>query len=307
MTLPYGFVDSLGMFFIYAFIGWIIEVIYYGLTEGRFINRGFLNGPLCPVYGVGFYAVILVLLRIQDNFPLLFFGSMLITTTIEFLAGLILYKLFNLRWWDYSNYKFNLKGFICVQFSIYWGIACTLGMKVLHPMVLFILGKVPFVAKAVVLGILSSLLIADLITTVITIIGLKKKLVILSNVSKEIRNVSDKIGGTIYGGVETVVNKTAPAVESYNSYMKIYNANRSEEKALFKKHRQEEMEFLKQLVSDEKLDFKISRKDINEKFIQLSRGLKRSERSLVHKLASGKNDAYRMIINVLKKDEEENK
>ena len=58
MTLPYPFLESYTMFFIYSFIGWIVEVIYYGVTEGRFINRGFLAGPMCPVYGIGFYAAI---------------------------------------------------------------------------------------------------------------------------------------------------------------------------------------------------------------------------------------------------------
>ena len=305
MTIPYSFLDSFAMFFIYAFIGWVIEVIYYGLTEGKFINRGFLNGPLCPVYGVGFYCVILILMPLQDNFPLLFFGSMAITTVIEFIAGFILYKIFNLRWWDYSNYKFNLMGFICVQFSIYWGVACTLGMKILHPTVLFILEKVPFVLKVIIVSVFAALLVADLITTVITIIGFKKKLLLLSDVSKEIRNVSDKIGGHIYDGVETVVTKTAPAVEGYNTYKELYVANRKEEKDLIMKHRQEEKALIEKLVKQEKPDIKITRKDINEKFNQLSHGLKKKERRLVARLAAGKNDAYRMVINVLKKDEED--
>ena len=83
----YPFLDAYGMFFIYAFIGWVVEVIYYGLDEGKFINRGFLNGPLCPVYGIGFYGVILLLEQLSGNFFLLFFGSMIICTTVEFLAG----------------------------------------------------------------------------------------------------------------------------------------------------------------------------------------------------------------------------
>ncbi len=304
MIFPYDFIDSFSMFFIYAFIGWIIEVIYYGINEGKFINRGFLSGPLCPVYGIGFYAVILLLLPFQDNIAMLFFGSMFITTFVEFWAGFILYKIFNLRWWDYSNYKLNVKGFICLQFSIYWGTACTLALKILHPAVVFILNNLHIWIKVGILSVFGGLLIVDIITTVITIIGFKRKLVILSDVSKEIRNVSDKLGGHIYDGVETVVTKTAPTVENINTYKELYNTHREEEKALAKKHRNEERELLDQLFAKEKGDLKISKESINKKFDQLSHGLKRREHALVRKLAAGKNDAYKLVLSALKKDEE---
>ena len=293
------------MFFIYAFIGWNIEVIYYGITEGKFVNRGFLSGPLCPVYGLGFYAVIWALLPFQDNVVMLFFGSMLITTFVEFWAGFILYKLFNLRWWDYSNYKFNIKGFICPQFSIYWGIACLLGLKVLHPTVLFILEKTPDIIEVILVSVFLGVLIADIITTVITVIGFKKKIIILSDVTKEIRNVSDKLGEHVYDGVETVMTKTAPTVDNINTYKEFYNAHREEEKALAKKHRAEERELLDKLFSKEKSDLKLSKENINKKFGQLQHGLKRRERVLIHKLANGKNDAYQLVLSALKRDEEE--
>ena len=93
----FSLIDSIAMFFIYAFVGWVVEVIYYGIIEGKFVNRGFLNGPLCPVYGFGFYGVIIALTPVEDNFPMLFFGSMLITTIVEFLAGFILYKVFSTK------------------------------------------------------------------------------------------------------------------------------------------------------------------------------------------------------------------
>ena len=131
-----GFFDSISMFFIYGFMGWVIEVVYNGISDGKFINRGFLNGPICPMYGIGFYGVIIILTPFLNNFTMLFFGSMAITTLVELIAGIVLYKVFQLRWWDYSQFKFNLKGFICLRFSIYWGIACTLGLRVIQPAVL---------------------------------------------------------------------------------------------------------------------------------------------------------------------------
>lgn len=236
----YPFVDSYCMFFIYAFIGWVVEVIYYGLEEGKFINRGFLNGPLCPVYGLGFYGVILLLERLSYSFFLLFFGSMIICTFVEFWAGFILYKIFKLRWWDYRNEKYNFMGFICPKFSLYWGIACSLGIYVLHPTVLWILAHLHDTAQIVILCVFTAILISDIIVTVCAIIGFKKHLGILTGISGEMRVISDKIGGTIYGSVDTVRTKSQPTIDTYNEWHKMYSTHRAEEKELARRHRAEE-------------------------------------------------------------------
>ncbi len=236
----YPFTDAYAMFFIYAFIGWVVEVIYYGLEEGKFINRGFLNGPLCPVYGIGFYGVILLLERLSGNFLLLFIGSMVICTTVEFFAGFILFKLFALRWWDYRDEKYNLMGFICPKFSLYWGIACSFGIFVLHPTVLWILSMIPDVLQIVLLCVFSGILISDIVATVLAIIGIKKRLGFVSGISGEMKVISDKIGGSIYGRVDTMRTKSQPTIDSYNAWRTLYNKHRTEEKALARKHRAEE-------------------------------------------------------------------
>ncbi|MBO4473476.1 MAG: putative ABC transporter permease [Clostridiales bacterium] len=236
----YPFTDAYAMFFIYAFIGWIVEVVYYGFEEGKFINRGFLNGPLCPVYGIGFYGVILLLERLSYNFFLLFFGSMVICTFVEFWAGFILLKIFDLRWWDYRNEKYNFMGLICPKFSMYWGIACSLGMFVLHPTVLWILGKTPDVLQIVLLCVFTAILISDLITTVLAIIGFKKRLGFITGISGEMKALSDRIGGSIYGRVDTVRTKSQPALENYGVWRTVYNEHRKEERELARKHRAEE-------------------------------------------------------------------
>ena len=236
----YPFLDSYCMFFIYAFIGWVLEVIYYGYDEGRFINRGFLNGPLCPVYGIGFYGVIILLQPIAYNFFLLFFGAAFICTFVEFWAGYILYKIFEMRWWDYRNEKYNFMGFICPKFSMYWGIACSFGMYVLHPTTMWILNHTYDTAKLVVLIILSVILICDIIATVTTIFGIKKRLGFLTGIPREMKVLSDKVGGTIYGGVEAVMTKSEPTRQNYSAWRELYAMNRKEEKELARRHRAEE-------------------------------------------------------------------
>ena len=274
----YPFVDSYCRFFIYAFIGWVVEVIYYGLEEGKFINRGFLNGPLCPVYGIGFYGVILLLERLAHNFFLLFFGSMVICTFVEFWAGFILYKIFKLRWWDYRNEKYNLMGFICPKFSLYWGIACSMGIYVLHPTVLWILNRLPDVVQIVLLCVFSAAIICDIITTVTAIIGFKKRLGFMTGISGEMRVISDKIGGSIYGRVDTVRTKSQPTIDSYNEWRVLYSKNRAEEKELARRHRAEEKALFGSIMPHVSPSSLIPKDAIGAKVSDALKALKRSER-----------------------------
>lgn len=254
--LPYPLDISLCMFFIYGFVGWIVEVIYYGITEGQFINRGFLNGPLCPVYGIGFYCVIWFFRPFMSSFPMLFFGSAIVCTTVELLAGMILYSIFHLRWWDYSDYRLNFKGFICVRFTIYWGITCSLGMYMLHPAVMALLDKIPDLPRYIILAVLIIILIVDIVVTVTAIIGFNKKVRFLSSVSGGIRKYSDAIGSRIYGSVDTIVTKTAPAVtltqNDYAEFKEVFAAHRKEERELQKKNLAEERALLAKYMGEGK-------------------------------------------------------
>ncbi len=248
MILPFPLDVSIFMFFVYGLVGWIVEVIYYGITEGRFINRGFCNGPICPVYGIGFYCVIWLFRPFLRNFPMLFFGSAIICTIVELLAGVILYTIFHLRWWDYSDYRLNFKGFICVRFSIYWGIACSLGMYMLHPAVMKFASLMPKYVLWSFDVINLALLIVDIIVTVTAIIGFNKKVRFLSSVSGGIRKYSDKIGSSIYGTVDAVKTRTDSAIEitqsDYAEFRKVFAAHRKAELELSQKNLAEERRLL---------------------------------------------------------------
>lgn len=117
------------LFFIYSFIGWIIETVYCSLMSKRLINRGFLKGPYCPMYGFSALIIIEIIkffvLKIQISgvlyFMSVFLISTIIATAVEFLTGLFIDKVFKMKLWDYSDRSFNIKGYVCLQFSLYWG------------------------------------------------------------------------------------------------------------------------------------------------------------------------------------------
>ena len=293
-VLPFSFLESMIMFFIYGFIGWIVEVIYYGVTEGKFINRGFLNGPHCPVYGIGFYGVIWFFQPVAHNFPLLFFGSAIVCTVVELIAGVILYWIFHLRWWDYTDYKFNFHGFICLRFSIYWGIACSLGMFMLHPSVMKIIGLMNGTVRYGVVTVLSMILIIDIIVTVTSIFKFNEKIKFITNISGGIRLVSDKLGSQIYDTVDTIMTKTPPAVEttthSYAEFRDMYTKHREEEKMLSKEHRAQERELLEGYLNMGKESFNKTRHAAGKKITSMVDAVKVSSLRTLYTIRPGKKD-----------------
>ena len=105
-------------FFLYSFFGWIWESCYVSLREHRWVNRGFMHGPMLPLYGSGAVSVLIITLPVRDNLPLVFIMGMIGATLLEFFTGMVMESLFHVRYWDYSHLKFNVKGYICPVASL---------------------------------------------------------------------------------------------------------------------------------------------------------------------------------------------
>ena len=182
------------IFFVYAFLGWCTEVSYAALVTGRFVNRGFLNGPWCPVYGFGVVIVLAFLEPLKSNLLLLFLGSVVLTSALEWATGFVLEKIFHQRWWDYSDQPFNLNGYICLRFSIAWGLACLFVVKLLHPSVLLVIRLVPRGLGWTLLALLAAVMAVDLAATVRTIAKLNRRLSQLDQLAAKIKDASNDFG-----------------------------------------------------------------------------------------------------------------
>lgn len=131
------------MFFLYSFLGWCMEVVYAAAGRKQFVNRGFLNGILCPVYGFAMVFMLIFMDSLRDRWFYLFLGCMIVGTVIELMTGLMLEKVFHLRLWDYSGKKFQAGGYICLWNSAIWGLLGILVLKFLSPLVVVIIRKIP--------------------------------------------------------------------------------------------------------------------------------------------------------------------
>ena len=190
-------------FLIYSFGGWVIEVIFHAVALGKVVNRGFLNGPVCPVYGFGVLSVFTMINTLQSSGyqmsdGMIFLFGIILATVVELIAGWLLDVCFHARWWDYSDKPLNFHGYICLEFSIIWGLAIVLVMKVFQKYVEnHTLPHADSTFGWILLAILYCVYLADFIVTVAVIRGLNKKLTRLNKIRSDMRIVSDKISDTV--------------------------------------------------------------------------------------------------------------
>lgn len=205
--------EILLLFFIYSFLGWCVEVAFVATTLGKVLNRGFLNGPVCPIYGCGMLLVLIVLHPVKQNIFLLFLGGMLICSTVELLGGWILDKIFHMRWWDYLDKPFNIGGYVCLSFSIMWGIAVVFAVKFVHTPIMAGVKKIPDVAQIVMIVLFSIVFIIDLIVTLKNLIGIKKSLGQLDKLAEELHGIGDQLKDVVGNSAIGVADKAGQGKE----------------------------------------------------------------------------------------------
>ena len=207
------FYTFLWYFFIYAFLGWCSEVCYAALRTGRFVNRVFLNGPVCPIYGFGVVIVVALLTPVKDRFLLLFVCSVVLTSALEWVTGFVLEKLFHQKWWDYSDIPFNLNGYICPIFSLMWGFACLIIMDMIHPMIAAMVRHVPHTLGVVLLCLFSVTATVDLSATVASMVGLNKRLRQIDEMAARIKQASNELGENLADATISITEKSADLKE----------------------------------------------------------------------------------------------
>lgn len=183
------------VFFIYAVAGWLMESSLKSIQFKKFVNRGFLIGPVCPIYGYGVVLVSVLLKKYQDDMIITFFMSIIICGVLEYLTSFFMEKLFNARWWDYSQKKFNINGRVCLQNLAFFGIASCFIVYIANP---FIISKLELIPENIQTIIISILLVIHLIDNIVSY----KIILNLKQVSKEIKDntieISEKVRDIIH-------------------------------------------------------------------------------------------------------------
>lgn len=196
-------------FFVYAFLGWVAEVVYAAFETQSLVNRGFLNGPICPIYGFGMLALLGCLGAVGEGLTgwaeltVQFAVGITVTTLIELVGGWALFRIFHTRWWDYSMFKFNLGGYICLRFSLFWGVGSVFLVRVVHQPVRALETLLSTaLPRPLWWGICAALVLAfavDVGLSAAAAVGLNKRLAEIDTLRAEMRAVSDKLTEKIGG------------------------------------------------------------------------------------------------------------
>lgn len=233
--MPQNIYEAIWIFIIYAFLGWCCEVIFAAVTEGRFVNRGFLNGPVCPIYGFGMLMTVFFLWRLRRNIILFFLGAALLTTLLEFFTGYILERFFHTKWWDYSDKPFNIKGYVCPEFTIIWGLGACMAVGAVHPFIYMSITKLPFIPGVIMLSVFVSAFIADTVITAVNLAGLTRRLNKLLELEKGLRIISDKLGENISDKALAAKEKGGELIEEGRPKLKEIAADYEKKKAEYRK------------------------------------------------------------------------
>ena len=275
-------------FFVYGFLGWCSEVGFAAVKERRFVNRGFLNGPICPIYGVGVSIVVAFLTPIKSNLVLLYITSVILVTLLEGVTGWAMDKIFHNKWWDYSDMPLNIGGYVCLTFSLVWGVACVVIMDFIHPFIHYLLTFIPHTLGIVLIVLLGITMFTDLYVTASAIFKFNKRLASMEKIASELHEISDQIGEDIY-------KKAIFAVEKQEvSRQKLDEAKQKldEVAAEFKERTQDAAAEFKERTQDAAAEFKERTQDAALEF--------REKKQEVHEFSQGLSDDLRNHIAELK-------
>lgn len=183
-------------FFLYSFFGWIWESCYVSVRKHRWVNRGFMHGPMLPLYGSGAVSVLIITLPVRENLPLVFIMGMIGATLLEFFTGMIMESLFHVRYWDYSHLKFNIKGYICPVASLCWGVFSIMMVKVVHIPIEEVILKIPMTIADGLAFVLTVVAAVDFTQSFNEAMDMKKMLAQLDETKVQIQKLQERIRET---------------------------------------------------------------------------------------------------------------
>ncbi len=228
--MEYTGYELLWLFLIYSFAGWCLEVSMAAVKRRRLINKGFVNAPFCMIYGFAAVGFAVFLPELRDDPVFLFLGGMILASFLEYWSGRAMEKLFHRKWWDYSDQRFQLDGYVCLKFSIFWGIGAVLMMKFLNPFTLGIVGLIPVSIGKIILWVVYGILTADVFGTTAALLELHHKLGRIEQLGEDLQHLSDSLGNAITRRIQRRMMGAYPNI-SLPSLLEEYKQEKAMERA----------------------------------------------------------------------------
>ncbi len=211
--MTYVLTDLCYLFFIYSFLGWCMEVCFSAFSRRQFVNRGFVNSPVCPIYGFSAVLFAVFLPELTDRPFFLFLGGMLLASMLEYATGMLMEKIFHKKLWDYSDIRYNLSGYVCLRYSLLWGLLALGTMLFANPVLCELLRRIPRPVTLILQWGAAGLLAVDFITTAMAVLGMKVTARRLSALSEGMQQTSRLLENRLTVGVQRRMQKSFPAID----------------------------------------------------------------------------------------------
>lgn len=186
ILLGYPVTQLILFFFFYSFVGWVMETCYCSVLERKYVARGFLYGPICPIYGVGVLFMILFFKPLTGNPVLFYVTAVVVMSTWEYLVGWFLEATTHVKYWDYSHIKYNLNGRICLPISLTWGVLSYIVIFWVHPHTEALFAQIAPWLSHVLCGAAIGVLISDATLTI-------RQLALIAKLTKSLARISDEL------------------------------------------------------------------------------------------------------------------
>ena len=206
---------ALSLFFLYSFFGWLAEVAFSAVSRRRFVNTGFLTGPVCPIYGVGLLFILRFLEPLRNDLFFLFVGSTVVATVLEYLTNRFLEGLTGTKWWDYSRFRFHLGGYVCLPFSAFWGVGAVAVVRWINPLVVRLIRWIPLPVGRIVLIVCGVLLILDLLAAGGTVVRMRSRYALTPeqlDALEQATGLPGRLKEAILGHIQRRLEHTVPSL-----------------------------------------------------------------------------------------------
>ena len=319
MVYNYSFLQWIFIFYAYCFLGWCFESTVVSVEQRRLVNRGFLRGPMLPIYGCGAVLLLHVSLPLYDRPVLLYLASLIAATAFEYVVGVVMEKLFKVKYWDYSSHRFQFQGYICLTSSLCWGFLGLILARVIHPPVEYLAVGLPFWLLAVLVALITAAFVSDVVVSVRTALDLAKVLEELDKLREQGEELRRQLSETALVGLTNLSYRVDEArgelTEKLDDAKAEYARARAElaekvddAKEQFAEHR-EQLAAEREMRADEmKAQAAAAREQVQAKLEELQRRfderasqLSRTRKSMLRGNPTARSARYDAVLQKLKK------
>lgn len=211
--MQYTIPELLWLMLTYSFLGWVLETAAGSIKSKKFVNRGFSTGPLCLVYGVSAVLLTLTMQELSGHFLALFLGCMVICTAVEWFTGKLLERLNQHKWWDYSNKRWNFDGYICLQYSLLWGILGAFSVRCFNYVLTVPFGMLPHLIQVILLLAAFVLMVLDIVASLAAVLRMKREIAVAGRWHNQLTIWTRRLGGWIVDMVGRRIEKAYPMLK----------------------------------------------------------------------------------------------